>query len=397
MDRVCPQDKFSVSLVYDRHFNKQDFQEPGPEGERRPLKPRAVPGLFDWTQYRVPRSVEADGAVEDLEAFLTEHNYALVPDPEVVLRPKQRIQQRFGLQRFAGSDEDIRFFTRFASYELLMGFWASIEHLVPLVVSMKNTQRDVLTETSVPAVPSLQPIDEMFLLLNYLALGSKLKDLADRFGIQQSTVSQIITTWSNFLYTVLGSINIWIPNKKITEHLPAEFEDYADTAVILNCTELRYQSPSSSLLESEELATHCTLKGLFGVAPHGAVTFISQLYAESVSNDHLIQKSGILSLLRPGMAIMVDQGFLVDDFALCEIYMLPFLSLKSQMSACDVRETQAIARLSAHVEHLIGRVKDHGFFDTEIPLQLLHNINQLYTVACLLTNYESELLGKAEA
>uniref|UniRef100_A0AAQ6A106 DDE Tnp4 domain-containing protein n=2 Tax=Amphiprion ocellaris TaxID=80972 RepID=A0AAQ6A106_AMPOC len=237
----------------------------------------------------------------------------------------------------------------------------------------------------------------MFLLLNYLALGSKLKDLADRYGIQPSTVSQIITTWSNFLYTVLGSVNIWIQEEKIREHLPAEFEEYADTTVILSCMELRYQRPSSSLLDGEDLSTQstsrCTLKGLFGVAPHGAVTFISQLFAGSVGDDHLIRESGILTLLRPGMGVMVDQGFPVDDLARCKIYMPAFLSLRSRISGRDDRETLA----GVHVEHLIGRVEDHRFFDTEIPLQLLGNINQLYTVACLLTNYENGLLGKADA
>ncbi len=77
---------------------------------------------------------------------------------------------------------------------------------------------------------SLQPIDEMFMFLNYLALGSKQRNLADRYGVHQSTVSRIITTWSNFLYTVLGSVRIWIPEEKIREHLPAEFKDYADTS-----------------------------------------------------------------------------------------------------------------------------------------------------------------------
>uniref|UniRef100_A0A3B3HV35 THAP-type domain-containing protein n=1 Tax=Oryzias latipes TaxID=8090 RepID=A0A3B3HV35_ORYLA len=246
----------------------------------------------------------------------------------------------------------------------------------------------------------LQPIDEMFMFLNYLALGSKQRDLADRYGVHQSTVSRIITTWSNFLYTVLGSVRIWIPEEKIRAHLPAEFKDYADTTVILDCTELRCQCPSSPLLQSEMFSaykSHCTLKGLLGVAPHGAVTFISQLYAGSISDKQITRESRILSLLRPGMAIMVDRGFLVDDLVPCKIYRPAFLSGRSQMSACEVRETQAIARLRVHVERLIRRVKEHKFFDTEIPLRLFGNINQLYTVACLLTNYENGPLVKAWA
>ncbi|KAL0154055.1 hypothetical protein M9458_050629 [Cirrhinus mrigala] len=268
------------------------------------------------------------------------------------------------------------------------------------MVSVTQAQRGTFTEPTSNVTHSLQPIDEMFMFLNYLALGSKQRDLADRYGVHQSTVSRIITTWSNFLYTVLGSVRIWIPEEKIRKHLPAEFKDYADTTVILDCTELRCQCPSSPLLQSETFSTyksHCTLKGLLGVAPHGAVTFISPLYAGSISDKQIMRESGILSLLRPGMAIMVDRGFLVDDLVPCKIYRPAFLSGRSQMSACEVRETQAIARLRVHVERLIRRVKEHKFFDTEIPLRFFGNINQLYTVACLLTNYENGPLVKAWA
>ncbi|XP_023817503.1 uncharacterized protein LOC111948465 [Oryzias latipes] len=289
---------------------------------------------------------------------------------------------------------------RFASYDLLMRFWALIEPSLPNMVSVTQAQRGTFTEPSSTVTRFLQPIDEMFMFLNYLALGSKQRDLADRYGVHQSTVSRIITTWSNFLYTVLGSVRIWIPEEKIRAHLPAEFKDYADTTVILDCTELRCQCPSSPLLQSEMFSaykSHCTLKGLLGVAPHGAVTFISQLYAGSISDKQITRESGILSLLRPGMAIMVDRGFLVDDLVPCKIYRPAFLSGRSQMSACEVRETQAIAPLRVHVERFIRRVKKHKFFDTEIPLRLFGNINQLYTVACLLTNYENGPLVKAWA
>lgn len=182
------------------------------------------------------------------------------------------------------------------------------------------------------------------------------------------------------------------------EHLPAEFKDYANTTVILVSTELRCQCPSSTLLKSEVFPvqkSHCTLKGLIGFAPHGAVTFISPLYAGCISEKQITRKSGILSLLRPGVAIMVDRGFPVDDLLLCKVYRPTFFSGRSQMSACEVRETQDIARLRVHIGCLIHQVKAHKFFDTEIPLWLFGSINQLYTVACLLTNYENVPLIKA--
>ncbi|XP_038571128.1 uncharacterized protein LOC119900345 isoform X1 [Micropterus salmoides] len=399
-----------------RHFKKEDFRVPVFNTGRRMLKRGAVPELFEWNNYTHPGTEPMVWERKRSHPPLLDHDYASAPDPAVVdlaldenmslreeilqLRKQieeQTLNQRFGLHRFAGSDKDIRFFTRFASYDLLMRFWALIEPLLPSMVSVTQAQSGTFTEPSSPATPPLQPIDEMFMFLNYLALGLKWHDLADRYGVRQSTVVRTITTWSDFLYTVLGSVRIWIPEERIKEHLPEEFKDYGDTRVILDFMELRCQ-PSSPLVQSEAFSackSHYTLKGLLGVAPHGAVTFISPLYAGSISDKQIMRVCGILSLLRPSMAVMVDRGFLVNDGVPCKIYRQPFLSGRFRMSAYEVRATQANARLSVHVERLIRRVKEHKFFDTEIPPQLIGSINQLYAVACLLTNYENRPLVKA--
>uniref|UniRef100_A0A3B3HE24 THAP-type domain-containing protein n=2 Tax=Oryzias latipes TaxID=8090 RepID=A0A3B3HE24_ORYLA len=366
-------DKFTVTphtRVCSRHFNKDDVREPLSETGRRLLNKGAVPALFEWNNFTLPTSrpgvwerrerpppmTEDDGDAGEKADIPMDHDYASASDPAVVdlalddnmslrdeiLKLREHVEkltmnQRFGIHRFAASDKDIRFFTRLVSCSPLM----------------------------------------------------------------RCSCFSITWHWvQNSVILLTGSVRIWIPEEKIRAHLPAEFKDYADTTVILDCTELRCQCPSSPLLQSEMFSaykSHCTLKGLLGVAPHGAVTFISQLYAGSISDKQITRESGILSLLRPGMAIMVDRGFLVDDLVPCKIYRPAFLSGRSQMSACEVRETQAIARLRVHVERLIRRVKEHKFFDTEIPLRLFGNINQLYTVACLLTNYENGPLVKAWA
>ncbi|XP_041957371.1 uncharacterized protein LOC121715573 [Alosa sapidissima] len=343
--------------------------------------------------------MEEDSGDPDPASAVAAENTALREEVRLLREQVESLmmKQRFGIHRFAASDKDIRFFTRFASYTLLMQFWALIEPAVPSMVSVRQAQRGHLTESK-SATHSLQPIDECFIFFNYLALGSKQRDLADRYNVHQSTVSRIIASWSNFLYTVLGSVRIWIPQEQIGEYLPEDFKDYPDTTVILDCTELKCQCPSSHLLQSEVFSTyksHCTLKGLIGIAPHGAVTFVSSLYAGSISDKQITKESGIINLLKPDMAVMVDRGFLIEDIVPCKIYRPAFLAGRSQMSAAEVRETQAIARLRVHVERLIRRVKEHKFFDTEIPLRLFGSINQLYTVACLLTNYENGPLVKA--
>uniref|UniRef100_A0A1A8C358 Transposase Helix-turn-helix domain-containing protein n=2 Tax=Nothobranchius kadleci TaxID=1051664 RepID=A0A1A8C358_NOTKA len=179
-----------------------------------------------------------------------QHDYASAPDPAIVdlvleentsLRDENRLlrqqlerltlKQRFGIHRFTASDKDIRFFTRFSSYDILMRFWGMLQNALPSMVSVRQAQRGAPME-STALTHTLQPIDEFFLFLNYLALGLKQRDLADRYGIHQSTVSRIISSWSNFLFTVLGSVRIWIPEEEIRRNLPADFRDYPDSGTV---------------------------------------------------------------------------------------------------------------------------------------------------------------------
>lgn len=286
------------------------------------------------------------------------------------------------------------FLDRFATYNHLMAFWELIEPATHRMIRVTNSK--VFKEPG--NTRALPAIDEFFLFLMHLALGLKQKDLGHRFQVHQTTVSRIITTWANFLYFVLGSVCIWMAKEQVRAHLPEEFHQFRDTQVILDCTEIRCQTPSSLLLQSEVFSnykSHCTFKALVGMAPHGAITFVSTLYAGSISDRELFKQSGIINLLTPDMAIMVDKGFIIDSLVPCKIHRPVFLTKGKQMSADEVRHTQSVARLRVHVECLIRRIKEHKLFDTVIPLSISGSINQLFTVACLLVNYQCGPLVEA--
>lgn len=73
--------------------------------------------------------------------------------------------------------------------------------------------------------------------------------LAFLFGISQSTVSRIFIPCLNFMYLCFGTINIWPTCDEIDKTMPEDFKaKYPKTRVILDCTELKCQMPSSLLL-----------------------------------------------------------------------------------------------------------------------------------------------------
>uniref|UniRef100_A0A669CMC1 Uncharacterized LOC109200509 n=2 Tax=Oreochromis niloticus TaxID=8128 RepID=A0A669CMC1_ORENI len=282
---------------------------------------------------------------------------------------------------------------RFPSYDHLMAFWFLIEPCIYKMIrvsrakSAANRNEEVLTPARTSTRQLLQPIDEFFLFLVFLSVGLKERDLAHRFNIHQSTVSRIIATWTNFLATALGSQCIWLTREEVQAYLPEEFKDFSDTQMILDCTELRCQTPSSPLLQSEMYSSyksHCTIKALVGIAPHGPVTFISNLYAGSVSDKELFKQSGIAEKLTED----------ITDCCKCKVYRPPFLSKQKQMPAYQVKETQAIARLRVHVERVIRRIKQNKLFDSIITMSHVYNINQLLAVACMLSNYQKTPLVK---
>ena len=76
----------------------------------------------------------------------------------------------------------------------------------------------------VGAQRSLQPIDEFWLFLTRLRLGLFERDLAFRFNISISTVSDIMVTYSNYLFVMLGSLPVWASKDVIKQHLPTAFQ-----------------------------------------------------------------------------------------------------------------------------------------------------------------------------
>ena len=112
-------------------------------------------------------------------------------------------------------------------------------------------------------------------------------------------------------------IPVWPSRAQVDQHIPADFKDkYPSTRVIIDCTEMRCQMPKSLRLNSELFSSyknHTTPKGLVGILPGGAITFISQLYTGHISDREIVTRSGFLNLpFDRGDSVMADKGFTVE-------------------------------------------------------------------------------------
>ena len=139
--------------------------------------------------------------------------------------------------------------------------------------------------------------------------------------MSQTMVGRVTISWVNFMFLKLCKIPVWPSRAKVNQHIPADFKDkYPSTRVIIDCTEIRCQRPKSLRLNSELFSSyknHTTLKGLVGISPGGAITFISQLYTGHISDREIVTRSGFLNLpFDRGDSVMADKGFTVEDLPL---------------------------------------------------------------------------------
>lgn len=95
------------------------------------------------------------------------------------------------------------------------------------------------------------------------------KDLSHRFNYSQSTVSRVCTAWLPFLNSQLYPLITWPSSELINHYIPAPFKDmYPTTGVIIDCTEIFIETPSSLNIESSTWSSykhHNTFKVLIGI------------------------------------------------------------------------------------------------------------------------------------
>ena len=278
-----------------------------------------------------------------------------------------------------------------------IAYWRSGNGEVPVDYDQDQSE-DSFTKKG--RARSLRPMDEFFLVMCRLRQGFHEDHLAHLFNVSTPTVSRIVITWINFMYFKFGHINIWPSREVIDRTMPEAFKNkYGSTRVIIDCTEVRCQMPSSLQLNGALFSSykhHTTLKGLVGISPGGAITFISQLYTGSISDREIVRRSGLLDLpFKDKDSIMADKGFTISDLLPLgvSLNLPPFLGGSNQMPAEDVVQTQEIASLRIHIERAINKIKNFHIWDRVVPLHQIGVVNQMWAVCAFLCNAQPNIIS----
>ncbi len=152
--------------------------------------------------------------------------------------------------------------------------------------------------------------------------------------------------------------------------------------MILDCTEIFIEMPTSYPSQSATFYNnkhHNTAKGLIGIAPSGAVTFVSNLYAGRFLDQKITAHSGIYDFLEEADSIMAYRGFeLENDFPQgVKLNIPPFLYWREQLDLTDEIQTRCIASVRVHVERAIERVKNYKILQTIFKLSMALELNKI--------------------
>ena len=150
-------------------------------------------------------------------------------------------------------------------------------------------------------------MNELFLLLLKLRLNLHSEDLAHRFGVSLSSVSQIIHKWLDVMYSRLSFFISWPERAVVQKTLPEAFKKhYPNARCIIDCSEIFIEfieRPTSFKARAQTYSyykKHNTVKFLIGITPSGVICFLSKCWGGRVSDQELTRKSGFLEKIRPG-------------------------------------------------------------------------------------------------
>jgi len=183
--------------------------------------------------------------------------------------------------------------------------------------------------------------EQLFLTLVRLQTGFPEFDIAKRFGISQSTVSRVVNTWINLMFHNFKSVERFPPWHVVQKYMPETFKkEYPNTRIIIEATEFPVERPSSLLAQSCTFSAYKnknTVKVLIGITPSEAISFVSEAYERSISDQKLVQVSVLLYKLEPRDEIMANKGFTIEDLLIpygVRLNIPPFLK-KKQTDGCQ--------------------------------------------------------------
>jgi len=345
---------------------------------------------------------------DELERMKSEYLFLDSEFKKYKERPCEPEDKKFTINEIFNSDHLIKFYTGIPTYAIFQ--WL-IDQIKLHAANMKYFRGKESMEdkyyqihnTDKPGPNRTMSIDNEFLLtMMKLRLNLKEEDLAQRFCISQSAVSQIISTWIPFLALELEEFIYWPTQDEILTYYPQCFKKYKKTVrCIIDCTEIQIDRPSLAASNNavySQYKSRPTLKCLVGITPGGTISYVSKAFGGSESDKKIVKSTGIVNRFEAGDICMADRGFNIQELFLekqVELIIPPFKRTTPSTDQFTLEEdaaTKQVANARIHVERAIGRLKSFDILQGPIPLNMIDLMDSTLIICSAITNLQPFLV-----
>ncbi|GFR22626.1 uncharacterized protein TNCT_729521 [Trichonephila clavata] len=205
------------------------------------------------------------------------------------------------------------------------------------------------------------------------------------FRISDSTVSRDFNLVTDVLQDKLKLQDVFPTKDEVIRYMPPPFRIHCkNVRIIVECTEFEIQKTASPMEQQMIFSRYKntnTLKGMIGITPNGAISFISELYSGSISDKELFIRSKLMDRLERNDVVMADKGFLISkelEEIGCKLYQPIFLQGKIQFNFSEMVSNCQLSNKRVTVERAISRVKMYNYFEGPLSYNSLHNAKFFY-------------------
>ena len=241
--------------------------------------------------------------------------------------------------------------------------------------------------------------EEFFATLVRLRLGLPSRDCARRFGIGESTFSNIFNTWCILISQELETI-CSMPSKEIVKEKAAPcFNDFTNVRIVLDCTELFSQTPGTLHNHKQQYSNykhHSTVKFLVGMSPTGAIIYVSDMWGGRASDKKITSESDVfMEALDAGDEVMVDRGFTIAGDLPPGVKLLipPFKNKQTgQFTAEQLEYSEKISVARIHDERAMRAFEEFRHLETEVKVAMLNSYENIFKACACIVNFKRPFL-----
>ena len=140
---------------------------------------------------------------------------------KTLLMQKELVESKFCFENISKDEKTFLFYTGLSIQEFhaLLDFFGPEANDMCYWLSPSNADRPDSYTKRGPG-RSIDPKDELFLVLCRLKVGLLEQDIANRSKISQSQFSKILTTWICFMYNTFKNVELWPSRATVDVNMP---------------------------------------------------------------------------------------------------------------------------------------------------------------------------------